>query len=329
MNDALETPFCPLPFLQLELRADGTAAPCCYLPTTKVGDLRKQTLAEVWNGEKMRSLRREFLAGDPRTCRRQLRHLECHRQYDALRPLVDRTEIQGTYPRRLDVRLNGSCNLECVMCDVWKEPAGIYDRTTFWREGPEGLFRSLLEIDVLGGEPFIQRDTFRLLEEVSAHNRHCTWGFVTNAQWRWTPGIRARLDKIRIRYVQVSLDSLRPEVYGVIRRPGKLERALETLEEWRNYRRENPFELRISICVQRENWREIPDFIEFAREREMGLEFQYCYFPPQVSLEGLSETERAEILDFVRRCGGADPRLQPVEIPLYESIAKRRFRRGN
>lgn len=45
---------------------DGRVTLCCtdYHQTTILGDLRQQTLAEVWNGPRAQALRRGFIAGD-------------------------------------------------------------------------------------------------------------------------------------------------------------------------------------------------------------------------------------------------------------------------
>jgi len=51
LNRAL--PFCPLPFHSLSVLWDGRAILCCHDwgPEVVVGDLTKQTIEEVWNGE--------------------------------------------------------------------------------------------------------------------------------------------------------------------------------------------------------------------------------------------------------------------------------------
>jgi len=54
---------CRFPFEKLTVCWDGTVTPCCYDYDKKyqLGDVRTQTLAEIWNGEPIRRLRREFI----------------------------------------------------------------------------------------------------------------------------------------------------------------------------------------------------------------------------------------------------------------------------
>jgi len=54
---------CSEPWVGVSVVASGKVVPCCYDYDEKcvLGDLKKQTLLEVWNGEPMRKLRKEFI----------------------------------------------------------------------------------------------------------------------------------------------------------------------------------------------------------------------------------------------------------------------------
>ena len=237
-------------------------------------------------------------------------------------------EVMAGAPQRLDVRLNGRCNLECVMCDVWRQPNGLYDGSDFWTWGPEHLFPHLREIDVLGGEPFMQSDTYRLLDEIWAVNRQCTWAFVTNAHYRLGPAIRDRLDRIAIRWFQVSLDSIRPETYARVRLKGDLRRTLATFEEYRAFRAARVaagrgFPLVASMCVQRGNWREVGEFLDFVLPRDVRPSLQFAYSPASESLLGLPEAERRDALAYLESLlpTHGEELLNQIVLPLRESFA--------
>jgi cyclic pyranopterin phosphate synthase len=53
---------------------------------------------------------------------------------------MDVAEVMQSAPKRLDVRLNGKCNLQCVMCDVWSQPNGVYNQSDFWQYGRKEIF---------------------------------------------------------------------------------------------------------------------------------------------------------------------------------------------
>jgi MoaA/NifB/PqqE/SkfB family radical SAM enzyme len=319
--------FCYYPFAQMLLQPTGAVSPCCWNQQYSLGNVPEQTLEQIWNGEPAQNLRREFLEGKPRSCKTQMDHIGCHRY--SRRDFSDLFELkvkQSAGPRRLDLRLNGKCNLECVMCDVWSQPNGIYDESSFWKNGPTEIFPHLLEIDLLGGEPFVQADTFRLIHEVSQVNPKCTWAFVTNGHYRFADKIHETLDKVSIRWIQVSLDSLNPETYKKIRVRGDLNKPLATIEDLFTYQKSrmvngSTFRLLISICVQKDNWREIEAFIEYTRARNANLELQFAYHPESVSLLNLSAPERREVIRYLKslipRFGAS--LVQPILRPLQDA----------
>ena len=57
---------CNVPWDKMCVTWDGIAVPCCYDYDKKypLGDVKTQSLAEIWNGEKMQRLRKEFISND-------------------------------------------------------------------------------------------------------------------------------------------------------------------------------------------------------------------------------------------------------------------------
>ncbi len=292
--------FCPIPFLQLQLNPLGDVSACCYSGEYKVGDVHRSTIEEIWNGEVMRRWRREFLTGEVKICQTPISTFQCQKNYQHLNHLIDFSEIQTRMPQRLDLRLNGKCNLECVMCDVWSQPNGMYDKSDFWQIGPEKIFPFLKEVDMLGGEPFIQKDTFRFIDEVVKVNATCTWGFITNCHYRLSPQLLATLEKLELRHIHMSLDAVRPETYAKVRLKGDLKKVMETVKgfiEFRNNRasRGKNFALFASFCVQRDNWFELPEFFDFCDQHNLEPIIQEVIGREQLSLQGLSSDEKAEL----------------------------------
>ena len=58
---------CSEPWIGCTILADGTVVPCCndYSAKIPLGNLRIQSLREIWNGEEMRKLRRRFIGSAP------------------------------------------------------------------------------------------------------------------------------------------------------------------------------------------------------------------------------------------------------------------------
>ena len=56
----MQSNFCLLPFTHLSTRVDGNVAPCCRSLDT-VGNVKDNTLEEIWNGPNMQELREQFI----------------------------------------------------------------------------------------------------------------------------------------------------------------------------------------------------------------------------------------------------------------------------
>ena len=320
--------FCTVPFTTLLLEPDGLVGACrqkgCEFP---VGRLQDNTLDEIWNGEKIKQWRKEFLEGKPKICATEVRHYQCHScpEYNYLLPDIDLSEVQTKKPSRIAFNLNGKCNLECQMCHVWQKPNGFYDNIGFWETLPV-LTTNLKEVELLSGEPFIQKDTYKLIDEISVLKPDCLWILTTNANWKLTDYVKSKLDKIKIRNLIVSLDSLVPENYMKIRKKGNLQLALGTLDDLIAYDKDriarglSSLNIKINFLVQKDNWKELGSFQEFKIKKGVEIFRTFLYEPFEHSLLSLSEVERQSVLDYFRETLKKEQIVMQVILPLLDSV---------
>ena len=297
--------FCLVPFTSLILEPDGKVGSCrhkgCDFP---VGNILESSLDEIWNGEFIREWRREFLTGDVKICDTEVRHRACHLcpDYNALLGNISLDEWQQRRPLRLGLNFNGQCNLECQMCHVWEKPNGLYDRIGFWEKLPE-YCRDLREVELLSGEPFIQKDTYRLIDLLSEINPACLWTVTTNGHWKLTDTVKRSLDKIRFKNLIVSIDSVVPETYARIRKGGSLDVVLANLDRLVEYERERvnrglgALGIRINFLYQADNRNELKSSHEFEKATGLPVFRTFCYQPEDRSILSLSELERETLLE--------------------------------
>jgi radical SAM protein with 4Fe4S-binding SPASM domain len=100
-------PSCRLPWETLSITWDGSVVPCCYDYDRKVvlGNIGQQTLAEIWNGERMRALREEFRSNAVNNplCR------QCPKLYRTAKRLEPKKASASALPTRGDQEI-----AECV-----------------------------------------------------------------------------------------------------------------------------------------------------------------------------------------------------------------------
>ncbi|WP_372654781.1 SPASM domain-containing protein [Halobacteriovorax sp.] len=333
VKDSLPDSFCPVPFSTLILNPNGLVG-CCREKGNEhaVGNIKDSSIEEIWNGEKVRAWRREFLTGNIETCKEEIRHNSCHRlnNYQDLINHIDVNEIVKTPILRLTPDFNGKCNLKCPFCDVWQLPNGLYDSLPgFWEHLSNHILPFVIQIDCLAGEPFIQKDFYKLIDLSSKKNTKCTWEVTTNGQWKFTKKIKEQLDKVDFRIISVSLDSLDTNSYSKIRAPGELGKVLSTISDLKEYaiERKNinrPFQLLTNFAIQRENVYEIVNMFRFCEENALDIFIQYVYFPSHFSPSTLDKKERVKILHYYFTNLNSDQLIQArrVLLALIDTFSK-------
>ncbi len=307
-KENLPDSFCAVPFSTLIFNSWGNVGGCRELGNEHhLGDAREQTWEEIWNGEKARAWRREFLTDNVQTCKEAQLHRKCHKVpwTQELTPHIDLAEVQTKPPSRISPDFNGQCNLRCPMCDIWKLPNGLYDKLGFWESAEKNLFPFLKQVDPLSGEPFIQKDTFRLMDIMGRVNPTAEWRITTNAHWKLTPLIKEKMDKINVFGISVSLDAVSQEVYGSVRERGDISVPLKTIDDLLAYREDrekrglSKFYVDINMTVQKDNWHEMGDLVKLAlSKKDVNPLIQLLYRPPNMSILNYDEAERMKILNY-------------------------------
>ena len=184
--------------------------------------------------------------------------------------LVDSFGRPITYLR---LAVTDRCNLRCQYC---MPPEGIdivnrKELLTF--KEMYRITRVLSELGVnkvrlTGGEPFVRKDLINLVESLSFNDRLEEINITTN-------GALVRdhiqtLEKLKVRSINLSIDSLTPEKFLQITRRDQFSRVWEAYEELLK----SSLQLKLNVVVQSGfNTDEIPDFIELTRDQDISVRF--------------------------------------------------------
>lgn len=324
--------FCPVPFSTSVFEADGKVCLCRQKGNHfSVGDITQQSFNEIWNGDKLKSIRREFLTGDIKTCASEIRRDSCNLSVDRayLLDIIDYSEHQTKKPIRITPNFNGKCNLECPMCQVWNQPNGLYDNISFWTQLENELLPHLTEIDTFSGEPFIQKDTFKLIDMASKINSQIQWSFTTNGHWKLTASLKNYLNKINIKSFTFSIDSLDSITFSKIRKNGNLEKVLASFYDTKKYEQEriasgkSALGLNINLTLQQCNWRELPALLSFKKQNNVRISIRCLVEPEPLSLLLLPNEEKLSILNFYINSIELEhlPLISRAIRPLLESLS--------
>ena len=197
--------FCMLPWMHMHAFPDGRAYPCCLADYWHpVGDLRKNTMAEVWNQDAYKTMRKNMLeeksCKECTKCYEQERHgafsmrNDSNRNYGHLIKETNDTHADGKHPdfriRYWDVRFSNLCNFSCRSCGPIFSSNWYNDHVKLYNRKPDVLGREMLRVEYTtgneddmiaqmmphiplleqvyfaGGEPLIMMEHYFLLEKL-------------------------------------------------------------------------------------------------------------------------------------------------------------------
>ena len=204
--------FCVAPWVHQYIGPPGDVKPCCvYEYTHSLGNLKDNTLAEIWNNEKTKQFRLDLLNGVKRPectwCNDRSTPMknslnDFYFAKPEIKDIVAKTEQDGSVKEHklfyMDVRFNNLCNFKCRSCgshfstSIAADEKAINPNLNVGFHYPgktedqayeemEPHFSNLLEVYFAGGEPMMQKEHYQTLEKlVEVGNTDCIIRYSTN-----------------------------------------------------------------------------------------------------------------------------------------------------
>jgi len=301
LSDDLSGQFCPVPFERFDVWPEGDVSLCCgNFLRRRTGNIHTDETDTLWNGQIAQEIRETIHDGTYRYCdkvrcrkfeiglvdlaKSDEQILEEARPYEAAanegssmdQEMLDfaRSEVTivPTGPRMVNLAFDRTCNLTCPSCRNEMISAKPDERDRLIRLADEKIMPLLKDTRLLvvtgSGDPFASKTFRHIMHNLDPYQQpELELKIMTNAVL-FTPAEWEKIAHLhgRIRSVTVSIDAARPDTYAVVRRGGNWEKLQANLHFLGGLRSEGAFhEFRLAFCVQDNNWREIPEFIDMGR----------------------------------------------------------------
>lgn len=272
--------FCERPFEHFEVSNEGRVIMCCgHLISVSPGNVLENDWKEVWNSGIAQEVRQSILDGNFKFCNK------AHCPYILQRRLPKRSELQGRYlqyvknnqtisdaPQTVFMSYDQTCNLACPSCrseligakgEAIKRYMSITENTVIPAlENAEFLYMNGV------GDVFSSKCCKKVLSIIDRKkNKDLKIRFVSNGQlfnqknWGEFLNIHGMLDE-----VSISLDSTIKDTYERLRWPGKFDNIMKNLDFLSDLHKQGQIKtFKISMVYQRENYKEMPEFIKFGK----------------------------------------------------------------
>lgn len=292
---------CYAPFKNIYFGHYGKASACCYNRNYVLGKFPQESIKDIWFGEKSEKLRRivseNNLDFGCLSCKSHIlsKNFDANKskQYD------EQTLNKNKYPSVLELELSNTCNLECEMCNgnfsssIRKNRENLPPLKKIYDGGfvkqLEEFIPHLEEIKFYGGEPFLIDIYYEIWELVIELKPTIRLSVQTNATVL-NKRIKSLLNRGNF-HLNISIDSLQKDNYEIIRKNASYEKVFKNLEWFIDYCKRKQNFIGLSACLLKNNWHELPSFIEFCNKCQIQIYFHFVYFPKNVSIESLSKKE--------------------------------------
>lgn len=214
-------------------------------------------------------------------------------------------EFGLTVPQRFSMPLfavwnfTNRCNLRCQHCyqdagaDAGRDELTLAERLDLVDQVADEY---VAMIAFAGGEPTISPDLLPVLRRCHAHGMHMS--LATNGT-TMTPRLAGELAAAGVRYVEISLDSVRPGQHDAFRgQPGMWHR---TVRGMRHVVEQEGLRLGVAMCVHRGNLDELEAMLQFAVDIGAGCFAHFNFIPVgrgvQMTAGDITPRERQWVLD--------------------------------
>ena len=295
---------CHAPFNNMYFNTEGHVANCWLtFYEAEVYD-GKRSINDIWNGEKFTKLRRQIIKGDLETsCKTCQNYLLQKNFTNVLAKAYDNDFALTKYPSLIELELSNDCNLECTMCNgllsssIRKNREGLAPLASpygdkFVQELREYI-PHLREARFNGGEPFLIHIYYKIWDAILELNPSLRMVIATNGTVLNTR-VKDYLSRGNF-HINLSMDGFAKETYEKVRVNGKHDRLMQNFEYFHRYCKDNKRTLCIMINPMRQNWQEMPDFVNFCNKQDIHLWFNSIIHPEDQSLWNLPSDELKNI----------------------------------
>jgi MoaA/NifB/PqqE/SkfB family radical SAM enzyme len=254
-----------------------------------IGNIQNKTIAEIWNNNTARHIRRKMYDGEWQDiCNPICPHIIAYRRenkfikyselenFDFLTPgLIEEIragkDCLDSPPTLFKLDNSRVCNISCIMCtgEEYKDKSGLLKKTI---DDITNYLPTSRRVILSGlGEPMARPDTRDLLINYKSENPSFKFDLITNALL--IPKYWEQIKHQNFGTLLISIDAATKETYEEIRKGGSWETLLQSLSLIKENR--NKFSsVTLNMTVMKLNYNEIPAFIDLAESYGFNVSFQ-------------------------------------------------------
>jgi len=226
--------------------------------------------------------------------------------------------LKDSYDRVIDyirVSVTSRCNFRCLYCMPntpfdWEPKEHILSYEEMFEFLRLSIDEGIKKIRITGGEPLLRKDLDKFVKMLHDYKPELDLALTTNGYY--LPEYALKLKKAGLKRVNISIDSLKPEVAKKIAQKDVLDKVLKGIDK----SIEIGLEVKLNTVVMRDiNDNEILDLLEFAKNKGVVIRF-IEFMENERAYPGLKRVDSKEILQKISK------KYNFIELPKDNSASK-------
>ncbi len=261
---------CKHPFNSIQVQNTGEIYCCCCFWTDfySFGNIFEQSFDEIWNGDKAKEFRKQFIENNYKYCKLDV----CDPAYENITP-----SYTAPYPKRIEFSYDRHCNVRCIFCRNEKnKEEEEYNRQKEKRieDNFDKIFTPIIQNAELvelnsAGELFASKHSVEILKKIININPDIKFGIISNGilftkETTQKLGLEDRLD-----YAIISIHASTEKTYNKLVERGNFKAVTENVKYLSSLKKQGKINaLQLNFVVTALNYKEMKDFVKFAKEMD-------------------------------------------------------------
>lgn len=322
------SPTCRAPAVAMQFGLVGSVNACCQNGLYNYGDVRREPVGEIWNGEARLAMAAALADGVyPPGCEGcGVEHAVGNRKNTPAQAFDRFPDGAQEWPRQMEFTLSNRCNLQCIQCNGLNSsairaqrehlpPIESPYRDEFFEE--LGPYLEHLEVAAfLGGEPFLSREARRVWDMLIERGLRPEVEVTTNATI-WNERVERYAHALRMSFA-VSIDGATAETYESIRIGAEYARVVEVRDQLLAATRGYGARFHLNYCLMPANWFEVGQFLMQADGLGVVANVIPVFAPDEHSLFKLGAPELSVVVEALEGEDATMRRQLGINRPIWD-----------
>lgn len=260
---------CKHPFNSIQIQNTGEVYCCCCYWTDfySFGNIFEQSFDEIWNGEKARAFRKQFIEKHYEYCK--LNVCDPYRAEPEFKP-----ELICEYPKQIEFSYDRRCNVRCIFCRNEKnKEEEEYNRQKEQRieENFDRIFTPVIQKAEFvelnsAGELFASKHSIEIVKKIIKINPNIRFKIISNGIL-FTKNMIENLGlKDKMTTVTISMHAITEKTYNKLVEHGNFNALIENVKYLAYLKKQGYLEnLQLNFVVTSINFKEMKKFCKFAK----------------------------------------------------------------